>query len=178
MEDPMKIRVVATSVALASLLAVAACDSRDYESEIATLEADVQTARGEAEQLQTRLDELRAQSEAQALPEGALDNVQTELNNVAQNVAAVFAGMGAMTEDPEAAPEERTEAIGVLRDDMQKIMQSIQTVAADLGIELETVAMDTDADAMEGTATQPEPAAGPAPLDEPAATEEQPATAQ
>jgi chromosome segregation ATPase len=163
----MKIRIAAATLAAASLIAIAACDSRDYEAEIATLESDLQNARSENEQVQTQLDELRAQAEAQPEPmaEGALDNVRTELNKVVQTAAASFEQMGSLTEEA-GAPAEQTEALGALREEMQTIVQSVQTAAGDLGIELETVAMDTDADASEGTATQPEPAAGPS--DQPA----------
>ena len=63
-----------------------------------------------------------------------------------------------MSEEPDAPAEQRTEALSGVREDMQKIVQSVQAAAEDLGIELETVAMDTDAGAAEGT---PEPAAGP-----------------
>jgi predicted nucleic acid-binding Zn-ribbon protein len=166
----MKIRIAATALALTSLLAIAACDSRDNAAELAALQAEAQDARGEAEQLQTQLDELRAEAEAQpeAMAEGTLENVQTALNDVAQTTAATFERIGSMTEEPDASAEQRTEALGVLREDLQKIMQSVQAAATDLGIELDTVAMDTDADATEGT---PEPAAGPE-------TQEQPATAQ
>jgi chromosome segregation ATPase len=183
MENDMKIRVAAATLAAASLIAVAACDSRDYEAEIATLEGDLQSARSENDQMQTQLDELRAQAEAQpeAMPEGGRENVETELNNVVQTAATTFERMGSMTEEPDAPAEQRTEALGVLREDMQKIVQSAQAAAENLGIELETVAMDTDGDAMEGTATQPEPAAGPADqpaqggADEPAAGVDEPA---
>ena len=192
----MKIRVAAASLAAASLIAIAACDSRDYEAEIATLESDLESARSENEQMQTQLDELRAQAEAQpeaqagaqagaqggAMPEGGMENVKTELNNVVQTAATTFKEIGSMSEEPDAPAEQRTEALGALREDMQKIVQSTQAAAEDLGVELETVALDTDADAMEGTATQPEPAAGPADqpaqggADEPAAgATEQPA---
>ena len=160
----MKIRVAAASLAAASLIAIAACDSRDYEAEIATLESDLESARSENEQMQTQLDELRAQAEAQ--PEGGMENVKTELNNVVQTAATTFKEIGSMSEEPDAPAEQRTEALGALREDMQKIVQSTQAAAEDLGVELETVALDTDADATEGTATQPEPAAGPA--DQPA----------
>jgi hypothetical protein len=102
------------------------------------------------------------------MAEGTLENVQTALNDVAQTTAATFERIGSKTEEPDASAEQRTEALGLLREDLQKIMQSVQAAATDLGIELDTVAMDTDADATEGT---PEPAAGPE-------TQEQPATAQ
>jgi chromosome segregation ATPase len=172
----MTIRVAAATLAAASLMAIAACDSRDYEAEIATLESDLQSARSENEQMQTQLDELRAQAEAQpeaqagaqggAMPEGGMENVKNELNNVVQTAATTFKEIGSMTEEPDAPAEQRTEALGGLREGMQKIVQSTQAAAENLGIELETVALDTDADATEGTATQPEPAAGPA--DQPA----------
>lgn len=159
----MKIRVAAASLAAASLLAISACDSRDYEAEIATLESDLQSARSESEQMQAELDGLRAQAE-QGLPEEALQNVQTELNNVVQTAATTFEQMGAMSSEPDAPADQRNEALGALRSDMQTIVQSVQAAAEDLGLEIETVTMDTDADAMEGT---PEPAAGAA--EEPAA---------
>lgn len=166
----MSIRLPAMAFAAASLIAVAACDSRDYEAEIATLQGDLESAQSENEQMQTELEELRTQAEA--MPEGGLENVQKELNNVVQTAATTFERMGSMTEEPNAPAEQRTEALGMLREDMQKIVQSAQTAAKDLKLELETVAMDTDAGATEG---QPAPAAGPAgaPQDEPAATPEQ-----
>jgi multidrug resistance efflux pump len=163
----MKIRVAAATLAAASLLAISACDSRDYEAEIAALQSDLQRAKSENEQMQTELDGLRTQAE-QSLPDGALENVQTELNKVVQTAATTFEQMGAMTSEPDAPAERSTEALGGLRGDMQTIVQSVQAAAEDLGLELETVTMDTDADAMEGT---PEPATGTA--EEPAATPEQ-----
>ena len=186
----MRIHLAAATIAAASLLAVAACDSRDYEAEIATLETDLQSARSENEQMQTELDELRTQAEAQpGMPEGGLENVQTQLNNAMQAAAGSFERVGTMTGEPDA-PAEQTEALGVVRADLQVVVQSLQATAEDLGIELETVTMDTDAGATEGT---PEPAAGPdapaqaeepatqeepAAEEGPAAEEEQPAPAQ
>lgn len=171
----MTIRVAVASLAAASLLAIAACDSRDYEGEIAALEGDLQTAQTENQQLQTELDGLRGQ----ALPEGTLDDVQTELNNVVQTAATTFERMGEMTDESNAPAEQRTEAVSTMREDMQTIVQSVQAAATDLGIELETVTMDTDADAMEGS---PAPAAGAdaqTQEEEPAAADqEQPADAQ
>jgi hypothetical protein len=178
MENDMRIHLATATIAAASLLAVAACDSRDYEAEIATLEGDLEGARSENEQMQTELDELRAQSEAQpAMGEGGLEDVQTQLNNVMQTAAATFDRTGSMAEEPDAPPEQRSEALDLVRADMQVIVQSVQAAADDLGLELETVAMDTDAGATEGT---PEPAAGPdAPAPEqPAAGEEQPAAGE
>jgi hypothetical protein len=179
MEDEMRIHLAAATIAAASLLAVAACDSRDYEAEIATLEGDLQSARSENQQMQTQLNELQAQAEAEpAMPEGALENVQTQLNNAMQTAAGSFERMGSMSEEPDAPAEQRAEEFGLVRADLQVIVQSVQAAAENLGIELETVAMDTDADATEGTGVQPEPAAGPdAPAqEEPAAGEEEPAT--
>lgn len=170
----MKIRVAAASLAAASLLAIAACDSRDYEAEIATLQSDLQTAQTENQQLQTELDGLRSQS----LPEGALDNVQTELNNVVQTAATTFQQLGSMSQETGAQAGQEDEALAAMRADLQVIVQSVQAAASDLGVELETVAMDTDADATEGT---PEPAAGAdtqTQEEEPAAQDQQPAEPQ
>ena len=182
----MRLHLAAATIAAASLLALAACDSRDYEAEIATLEGDLQSARSENEQLQTQLSELQAQAEAEpAIAEGGLENVQTQLNNAMQAAAGTFERVGTVTEEPDAPVEQRSEALGLARADLQVVVQSLQAAAEDLGIELETVAMDTDAGPTEGT---PEPAAGPeAPAqaeepaageEEPAAGEEEPATAQ
>lgn len=175
----MRTHLAVTTIAAASLLLVAACDTRDYEAEIATLEGDLQTARSENEQMQAELDELRTQAEAQpGMDEGALENVQSQLNNVLQTAAQTFERAGQA-----ASGDQSAEA---LRADMQLIVQSTQAAAQDLGVELETVAMDTDGGPAEGTGT-PEPAAGPdtqapqeqgATEEQPAATEEQPAAGQ
>ena len=143
---------------------MAACDSRDYEAEIATLE-------GENQQLQTEVEELRTQAEAQpALEEGALENVQAQLNSVVQTAAQTFQRVGSSPEAGAAG-----EGAETLQADLQLIVQSAQTAAQDLGLELETVTMDTDAGPSEGT---PEPAAGPeTQQQEPAAQGEQPAPA-
>ena len=171
----MRFHLAVATIAGASLLALAACDSRDYEAEIATLQSDLEGAQSENEQMQTELEELRAQAEAQpAMEEGAMETVQSQLNNVLQTAAQTFERASGDS-DPEA-----------LRADMQLIVQSTQAAADDLGLELETVALDTDTGATEGT---PEPAAGPdtqqeeqpaaAPEEQPAASpEEQPAEQQ
>ena len=158
----MRIHLAAATIAAASVLALAACDSRDYEAELATLETDLQSARSENEQMQTELDELRTQAGAEpAMAEGALENVQTQLNTVVQTAAQTFERAGSTEQG--ASPED-SEA---MRADMQLIVQSAQAAAQDLGVELETVAMDTDASTTEG---MPEPAAGPDAQQEPAAT--------
>jgi Skp family chaperone for outer membrane proteins len=163
MEDDMRMHLAAATLAAASLLAVAACDSRDYEAEIATLE-------GENEQMQTELEELRAQAEAQpAMEEGAIENAQSELNKALQTAAQTFERAGSPEQG--ASAEQGSEAV---RADMQMIVQSVQTAAEGLGLELETVALDTDAGATEG---MPEPAAGPdtQQQEQPATQGEQPA---
>ena len=168
----MRTHLAAATIAAASLLALGACDSRDYEAEIATLETDLESARSENEQMQTELDELRTQAEAQpAMPEGAMENVQTQLNSAVQTAAQAFERAGS-TEQGAAAEQAPKRCAR----DMQLIVQSVQAAAEGLGVELETVAMDTDAGATEG---MPEPAAGPdAQQQEPAATpEEDPAAA-
>jgi hypothetical protein len=167
----MRFHLAVATIAGASLLALAACDSRDYEAEIATLQGDLESAQSENEQMQTELEELRAQAEAQpGMEAGAIENVQTQLNNVVQTAAQTFERASGGEADPEA-----------LRADMQLIVQSTQAAAEGLGVELETVALDTDSGPTEGT---PEPAAGPdtqqqgeAPAQEeqPAAGQEQPA---
>jgi hypothetical protein len=163
----MRKHLAMATIAAASLLAVAACDSRDYEAEIATLQSDLEGAQSENEQLQTELEGLRAQAEGQpALDEGALQTVQTELNTVVQTAAQTFERVGS-TEDPNAE---------AARTDMQTIVQAAQAAAEGLGLELETVAMDSDAGPAEGT---PEPAAGPdAQQQEESGAQEQPPAGQ
>src|ERR671918_1232591 len=135
MEESMKTQIAAATLAAVSLLGMAACDSRDYEAEIASLQSDLESARSENEQMQTELDELRTQAEAQpAMPEGALENVQTQLNAVVQTAAQTFERAGSTEQG--ASAEEGTEAV---RADMQTIVQSVQAAAQDLGVELETV---------------------------------------
>jgi hypothetical protein len=171
----MKIRLAVATIAAASLLAVAGCDSRDYDAEIAALEADLQATRSENQQLQSELEELRTQADAQpAMAEGDLGNVQAQLNNALQAAAGTYERL-AMADAPDAPDD----ALGVARADLQVVVQSVQAAAADLGIELETVALDTDAGPTEGTGV--EPAAGPvmpADQDEPAVEEEEPGTAE
>ena len=175
----MRFHLAVATIAGASLLALAACDSRDYEAEIATLEGDLESARSENEQMQTELEDLRAQAEGQpAMEEGAVENAQSQLNTVLQTAAQTFERAGSAEQG--ASADQGTEAV---RADMQLIVQSVQAAAEDLGLELETVALDTDAGATEG---MPEPAAGPdtqqeeqpaaSPEEQPGATpEEQPA---
>jgi chromosome segregation ATPase len=173
MEESMKTQIAAAMLAATSLLGMAACDSRDYEAEIASLQGDLESARTENEQMKTELDELRSQAEAQpAVPEGARETAQTELNTAVQTAASTFERIGTMSEEPAAPAEQRTEELGTLREDMQKIVQSVQAAAEGLGLKLETVAMDTDAGATEGT---PEPAAGPETQQPPAGQQQEPA---
>jgi hypothetical protein len=123
--------------------------------------------------MKTELDELRSQAEAQpAVPEGARETAQTELNTAVQTAASTFEQIGTMSEQPDAPAEQRTEELGTLREDMQKIVQSVQAAAEGLGLKLETVALDTDAGATEGT---PEPAAGPETQQPPAGQQQEPA---
>jgi len=182
----MKIRYPALGFAMASLLVLSACDNRDYEGEIATLQADLDTARGEAEQLQTEVDELRTQAEG-APAQDALENAKTELNSAIQTAAATFERMGALNREPDAPAEARTEALDALRQDMQQIVQSVETAAQDLGIEIETVelgddaaagdAAPADAPASDGSGAQ-QPAADSTEQPADSSSTEQPATSE
>jgi hypothetical protein len=176
----MRHHLAVATIAGASLLVLAGCDSRDYEAEIATLQSELEGAQSENAQMTTELEELRAQSEAQgAMPEGGTEEVQSQLNNVVQTAAQSYERAASGAADAEA-----------LQADMQLIVQSAQAAAEGLGIELEIVTLDTDSGATEGT---PEPAAGPetqqqgetgtqeqpaAGQEQPAAQEEQPAAEQ
>jgi hypothetical protein len=135
----MRLRTFAVLPPLVLALGLAACDDRDYEGEIATLQGDLDTARAEleeaqsqSEQLTTQMEELRAQAEQPGTGDpAALEPVRTEFNAIIEKASVSLANLTQLEAQPDAPAE-----VGDLRQNMQDIMQSVQTVAGELGLEL------------------------------------------
>jgi chromosome segregation ATPase len=137
----MGLRTFAVLPPLVLALGLAACDSRDYEAEIATLQTDLESARAELEeaqsqneQLTTQMEELRTQAEQAGQAGGdtaALEPVQSEFNAIVEKASVSLANLTQLEAQPDAPAE-----LGDLRQNMQDIMQSVQTVAGELGLEL------------------------------------------
>lgn len=177
---------LALSLPLVGLLALAACDSRDYEAEMGELQtqldqarseleaarAENQTLSGEMEEMQTQMGE--ATEAAGAAGGEALGEIEAQLNTVAQSASRSLEQLDQLAESGE---QNVADAASGIREDLQAIVQSVHAAATSLGVQVES--------AVEGGIT---PAAGPAPdagatQEEPAATEaeegeEQPATQQ
>jgi chromosome segregation ATPase len=155
----MSIRPLTLVLPLALSLGVAACDSRDYDAEIAGLQgqlgdttSELEATRSENESLKTQLEEVRAQSEqagdaAAGLGEVAAAKIRDQLSSAMEKASLTAERLGALEAEPDAPADQRTEAVGVLRTDVQDIVASLEAAASELGIELQAA---------------PEPAAGPA----------------
>jgi multidrug resistance efflux pump len=135
----MSLRTFAVLPPLVLALGLAACDSRDYEAEIATLQGDLESARaeleeaqGQNEQLTTQMEELQAQAEQPATGDSAaLEPVQSEFNAIVEKASVSLANLTELEAQPDAPAE-----LGDLRQNLQDIMQSVQTAASGLGLEL------------------------------------------
>jgi chromosome segregation ATPase len=155
----MSIRPLTLVLPLALTFGLAACDSRDYEAEIADLQtqlgdatSELEAARGENESLNTELEQLRTQAEqageaAVSVGEDAAQQVQTQLETALEKASQTAERLAALEREPDAPADKRTEAVGILRSDVQEIVASLEAAAGELGIELQA---------------GPEPAAGPA----------------
>lgn len=151
----MKLRRLAFLPPVALGLMLAACDSRDYEAELAALQTDLESARGELEaaqseneQMTTEMEELTAQAEqAGGLSEEASTAVQGELNTIIENASTALVNLTQVEAQAEGAD------VSGLRESVQQILQSAETTAQELGLEVEA--------ASEGQEGQPQPAAGP-----------------
>jgi len=130
-------------------LSLVACDSRDYEAEIGELETQLgesNTALEEMRQanqtLETEMEQLRTQAGeatagAGALGEEAVETVRTQLESALQTAAQTADRLAALEREPDAEPTALAAAVGVLREDVQGIADSVQTAAAELGLELQ-----------------------------------------
>lgn len=170
----MSIRPLTLVLPLALTFGLAACDSRDYEAEIADLQtqlgdatSQLEAARSENESLNTELEDLRAQTEQAgeaALSTGGdvAQQVQTQLETAMDKASQTAERLAALEREPDAPADKRTEAVGILRSDVQEIVASLQAAAGELGIDLQGA---------------PEPAAGPAQGEATGGAAEEPAQA-
>ena len=148
----MSIRPLTLVLPLALTFGLASCDSRDYEAEIADLQAklgdatsELEAARSENESLNTELEELRTQAEqagetAANLGEEAAQQVQAQLKAAMDKASQTAERLAALEREPDAPADKRTEAVGMLRSDMQEIVASVEAAASQLGIDLQSVA--------------------------------------
>jgi hypothetical protein len=135
----MGLRTFAVLPPLVLALGLAACDSRDYEAEIATLQTDLESARADLEeaqsqneQLTTQMEELQAQAEQPGTGDpAALEPVQSEFNTIVEKASVSLANLTELEAQPDAPAE-----LGDLKQNLQDIMQSVQTAASGLGLEL------------------------------------------
>lgn len=167
----MAIRPLTILLPGALALSLVACDSRDYEAEMAEMETQLgqsntalEEMRQANETLQAELEDLRTQSEeatagAANLGEEASETVRAELENALATATQTVDRLAALERDPDAPAETRTEAVGVLREDVQGIVDSVQTAAAELGLELQA-AVEPAAGAAQEQQQEPEAAAG------------------
>ena len=165
----MAIRPLTILLPGALALSLVACDSRDYEAEMGELETQLgesstalEEMRQANETLQAELEDLRNQAGeatggAANLGEEASETVRAELENALATATQTVDRLAALERDPDAPAETRTEAVGVLREDVQGIVDSVQTAAAELGLELQAAIEPAAGAAPEQEA---EPAAG------------------
>lgn len=145
----MAIRPMTLLLPGALALSLAACDSRDYDAEIAELQTQLgdantalETTQGENETLRSEMEELRAQAEgagaaAGSMGEEAAETVRSELESALEKASQTVDRLAALERDPDAPAETRTEAVSMLRNEVQEIVDSVQTAAAELGLELQ-----------------------------------------
>lgn len=142
-----------------ALLVLAACDSRDYEAEIADLETQLQEAEGQLQQAMSENETLSGQmTEMEAgggeVSEGAAQAIG-EIQMMAQRT---YDRLGALEREPDAPADQMEEAIAALREDVQGILDSVQTAGQELGVELEQAATE-GGEAAGGAAQEAEGAA-------------------
>ena len=164
----MAIRPLTMVLPLALSLGLAACDSRDYEAELAELQgqlgdatSELETLRGENETMSTEMAELRTQAEGAAVAAGSLgeeavEAVRGQLETALEKASQTVDRLAALERDPDAPAETRTEAVSVLRTEVQDIVDSVQAAATELGLELQA-GVEPAAGAAQD---QAEPAAG------------------
>jgi chromosome segregation ATPase len=140
----MAIRYLTVALPVVVSLGLAACDSRDYEAEIATLQdqlgaanSELDTLRGENETLISEMDQLRAQAEQGAAGAGALAEdtaaaVRSQLEGALEQASQTADQLAALEAEPDAPA-----AVGALRSSVEEIVNSVQSAAAELGLELQ-----------------------------------------
>lgn len=122
----------------AALIGVAACDSRDYEAEIATLETELQDAETRLQEAMASNEELNAQlAELEGAGAEVPEEVQGQLSDAWTTAQRTYDRLGQIQEEPNVDPTRMREAVLVLRTDLQQMMTNLQSAGEDLGVELE-----------------------------------------
>lgn len=145
----------------AAALALSACDSRDYEAELADLQTQLQDAQTELQQAQTENEELSGQITSLEGNQGQVpDTVQTELSEVRVAAQRTYDRLGALEREPDAPADRMSEALAVLRADIEEIVQSIEAAGQELGVEFEQAASEAGQAVEEGAGQAGEAAEG------------------
>jgi multidrug resistance efflux pump len=168
----MSMRPLTLMLPVALAFGLVACDSRDYEGEITGLQgqleeaqAELETQRAENQTLTGEVEELRAQAGPTAAGGEVSDQVRAQLETAMEKATQTAERLAALERDPDAPAETRSEAVGLLRTDVQEIAAAVDAAATELGIELQQAAATEGG----GEPQQPEPAAGPEGEQEPRA---------
>jgi multidrug resistance efflux pump len=177
----MSMRQLTLVLPVALAFGLVACDSRDYEAEITGLQgqleeaqAELEAQRAENQTLTGEMEELHAQAGQAAGAAGGAggavsDEVRAQLETAMAKATQTAGRLAALEREPDAPAETRTEAVGLLRTDVQQIAAAVDAAASELGIDLEQAAVPAgdgggqaqSGAAQEGQAQPPEPAAGP-----------------
>jgi len=170
----MSMRHLTLVLPVALAFGLVACDSRDYEAEITGLQgqleeaqAELETQRAENQTMAGEMEELRMQAEQPAAGGEVSDQVRAQLETAMEKATQTAERLAALERDPDAPAETRTEAVGVLRTEVEEIVAAVDAAANELGIELQQAAVPEGEEeaqpgvAQESQAQQPEPAAGP-----------------
>ena len=172
----MSMRPLTLMLPVALAFGLVACDSRDYEGEITGLQgqleeaqAELETQRAENQTMTGEMEELRAQAEQTAAGGEVSDQVRAQLETAMEKATQTAERLAALERDPDAPADTRTEAVGILRTEVEEIVAAVDAAANELGVELQQAAA-TEGEgegqaqpgvAQENQAQQPEPAAGP-----------------
>jgi hypothetical protein len=159
----MQLRQLAFAAPIALGLGVAACDSRDYEGELAALQSDLesarselQTAQSENEQLKTQMEELQGQAgQSGGVSEEARTEIEGDLNGIVENASVALANL---TQLEAQAPDAD---ISGLRENVNQIIESARATAEQVGVQLQEPAAGAAAEGEQQGGEQVEPAAGP-----------------
>lgn len=143
-----------------TLLALSACDSRDYEGEISEIQTELQEAEAQLQEAVAENETLSGQmaemeSAGGDVPEGAAQ----AMNEIQVAAQRTYDRLGEMVEEPDAPAEQMEQAITALREDVQGILDSLSLAGQELGVELEQAATGAG-QAAEEAAQETEGAAG------------------
>lgn len=174
----MRIARPALILGFTSALALAACDSRDYEAEMGDLQTQLDQARSELEaaraENETMTGEMELMRTETAEAGGEAGGAGAAPEQVGPQLVAVLEtaadGLEQLDQIEQQAGDAAGDAVAEVRTSFLDIISSVQATAEELGIELQEAAAG---------AGGPEPAAGPEgeapPEAEAQETEEEPA---